>query len=113
MLPIQEAAVNFESLVQNHKYIEASQLLADDFEFSTPLFTFRGKEEWLQGFPEAHKRVSGVRFGKFQEHKSKSKKSGETYLERRGEKKVALLTLRLKQIVEVDSHGKLKRYSRN
>ena len=107
MLPIQETAVKFESLVQKHKYHEASHLLADDFEFSTPLFSFRSKEEWLQGFPKAHKRVSGISFGNFQEHKSKSN-SGEIYLERRGEKKMALLKLRLKQIVEVDRHGKLK-----
>lgn len=44
----------FEALLDEGKFEEASELLADDFEFSNPKYKF-DKQKWLKEFPALHK----------------------------------------------------------
>jgi CRISPR/Cas system CSM-associated protein Csm4 (group 5 of RAMP superfamily) len=103
MIAIQETANHFENLVQSHKYEEASSLLADDFLFRSPMHNFQGKKDWLKKFPKAHKNIPIIPFGDFEKSQN-----GSNQIERRGKKKVAFVTVTVKQVIEVDEHGKIK-----
>lgn len=98
---MQETATQFESLIQKQKYQEASDLLADDFLFSTPKHSFNGKKQWLKGFPKVHKRIPDIPFGDFEE-------TNTNQIERSGKKKIAFLTITVKQVMECDEEGKIR-----
>ena len=103
ILEIQETATEFEELVQNEQYEQASSLLADDFVFRTPAHEYQGKNDWLEHFPIAHKDMPTMAFGEFEKCAKKSNR-----IERKGTKKSAFLTMTIKQVVEVNDAGKIK-----
>ncbi|CAB9498325.1 expressed unknown protein [Seminavis robusta] len=105
MFPVQKTARDFEELVQENKYEEASLLLSDDeFQFMSPFGKFKSKKEWLKKFPRAHATMPTILFGEYHEQNPNQ-------VERRGSKKVALFTINVKQVIEVDKDGKIKRIS--
>jgi hypothetical protein len=99
MLPI-HTAHNFGSLLSEGRYEEASDLLADGFCLKSLKFNFPTKEAWLKGFPKVHKDIPD--FKAFVECKNKSQ------VQRHGKKKIALLTVNVKEVLEFDANGKIK-----
>jgi hypothetical protein len=52
-----EIVSNFCKLLEEQKYEEAAVFLVDDFQFLTLKQKFDSKSDWLQNFPEAHKKA--------------------------------------------------------
>lgn len=102
MLAIQEKAELFQELLQDQKYLEACDLLADDFKYSTPKCKFNSKDDWLQGFPKVHKSLPEILFGEFEEGDSSNR------IQRKGKRKIAFMNVTIKQVLEVDDEGKIK-----
>lgn len=103
MIATQETANHFESLVQNSKYEEASSLLADDILFRTPKHKIQGKKDWLKKFPKAHKDMKSISFGEYEMSSNNPNQA-----ERRAQAKIAFLKVNVKQVIEVDTDGKIK-----
>jgi hypothetical protein len=90
---IVETANEFGSLLNTHKYQEASEFLAEDFQLKSLKFNFRTKEDWLNGFPKVHKDIPD--FGMFVKEEENANK-----VQRTGKKKIAFLTINVKEVLE-------------
>lgn len=87
----------------NKDYNAAAQVLVDNFEFSSPKFKAKGKDEWLTKFPEMHKDTPI--FGDLEEG------DHELQLICKGSKKVGFSTFPLKELLEFNADGKVANIS--
>ena len=53
---IVEVAEEFTRLVDEGKYQDGAELLAEDVHFASPKFTYKSRAEWLEKFPDFHKK---------------------------------------------------------
>ena len=51
-----DIAEDFTRLLDEGKYEDGAELLADDVYFASPKFAFKSKAEWLEKFPDIHKK---------------------------------------------------------
>jgi hypothetical protein len=91
----------FSELVGSGNFEEAGKLLADDVKFTTPKFTFDGKEAWLAGFPERHK-AGGPTFAEPEvgDH--------ENQVTRKGKAKLGFLSISVVEVAEFNDDGKMQ-----
>lgn len=84
----------------NKDYNAAGGMLADNFEFSTPRFKVKGKDEWLARFPEVHDKVPIFEELEQGDH--------ELQLVRKCTKKMGFVNFSLKQIFEFNLDGEIE-----
>jgi predicted SnoaL-like aldol condensation-catalyzing enzyme len=99
-----EIVREFTNLLDNEKnYQEAASFLDDNFKFVSPMAKFDGKTDFLQRFPKFHKIAPSfdeVVVGKTEKEAT-----------RNGKKKIAMMTMKMKQTFEVNDAGKIVKIS--
>lgn len=106
---LEEIAFSFEALVEDCQYDQAATMVTEDFVWSAPMFSSKGKDLWIRRFPIAHKlHPKQIVWGTCEILKSHC--GEDLCLSRRGKWKVApFLTVTVQQSVTIDAtSGKIK-----
>ena len=99
----------FTSLIDDGKYQEAGDCLADDVYFASPKFTYKSKSEWMNKFPTFHEKnkpKGGAENGpKFDPLEAVSDK----VFVRKGKVKLFGFHIAVKETIELNDEGKIVR----
>jgi hypothetical protein len=98
-----EAVQSFFLLLEEGKYEEAADLLAEEVYFSSPKFTYKSKAEWRKGFPSFHRKSSknGPAFDPLVAGK------GDMEYSRHGKAKIMGISITVVETIRVDDDGKI------
>ena len=98
-----EIVNQFDILLEEGKYEEAAEALADDVYFSSPKFTYKSRSEWLDKFPAFHQKNANGAGPKFAPPEAVSDK---IYV-RRGKAKIMGFQISVKETIELNDEGKI------
>jgi hypothetical protein len=90
-----------DAVERDNNYQKAANYLADDFQFLTPAKCFKSKDDWVRRFPSFRKSSGNTTF------EDPIPGAHARQVIRRGKVKLAMFSVNLVAIYELDDHGKI------
>eukprot|EP00977_Amphora_coffeiformis_P024606 scaffold16412_cov171-Amphora_coffeaeformis.AAC.3 len=97
-----KAIHRFTTLASQGRYEQAARHMASNAIFSSPRFAYKSRAEWLQKFPDFHKKAVAFDIGPLEA-------VGDNVFVRRGKVRFLGIVFSIKEVIELNDDGKIVR----